>query len=102
MRLVVSSLAVLALLGSAHASTVETVKVEITYNKEAVQTPEGAADVLKTIERKARKDCRIGGSIYRIVNGRVDEACFADIVAKAVIKIDAPALTAVYQKEMSQ
>ncbi|MEO1324667.1 MAG: UrcA family protein [Pseudomonadota bacterium] len=102
MRLVVSSLIALGLLGTAQASTVDTIKVEITYNTEAVKTPKGAADVLRTIERKARRDCRYGGAHTAILSGMIDQNCFDDIVNKAVVKINEPMLTSLYEEELQK
>ncbi len=102
MRFVVSSLIALGLIGTANAVTIEQVKVKITYNKTDLKTSEGAKTVLNTIEREARKDCRMGGSYNSILNGTIDENCYTDIVAKAVAKIDAPTLTSLYLKELKQ
>ena len=102
MRFVVSSLIALSLIGSASASVVETFDVKITYNKNAVQTAEGAQDVLEQIKRKARKDCRIGGTYNRLLKGALDQACVDDIVSQAVTKIDAVELTRIYQSELTQ
>ena len=100
MRFVVSSLLALSLMGTAQAATIENVKVEITYNVADLETPEGAKNVLETIEGEARKDCRIGGAYKRIVHGMIDNACYQDIVAKAVAQIDAPNLNRVYQAKL--
>ena len=102
MRFVVSSLIAMSLIGSASASVVETFDVKITYNKNAVQTVEGAQDVLDQIKRKARKDCRVGGAYNRVLKGALDQACYDDIVSQAVTKIDAVELTRLYQAETAQ
>lgn len=100
MRFVVSSLIALGLIGAAHANTIEQVEVEISYNKADLQTSEGAELVLATIEREARKDCRIAGSYSTLLNGMMDEKCYKEIVSKAVAKIDAPTLTRVYSQKL--
>lgn len=102
MRFVVSSLIALGFVAAANAGTIEQVNVEITYNKTDLETSEGAKSVLTKIEREARRDCRVGGTYTRILNGVLDEACYAEIVAKAVAKIDAPQLTSVYLKDLDQ
>ncbi len=102
MRFVVSSLLALGLMGTAQAATIENVEVEITYKVADLETPEGAKNVLETIEREARKDCRIGGAYKRIIDGMVDDVCFRDIVAKAVAQIDAPNLSRVYQARLQK
>ncbi|MEO1660795.1 MAG: UrcA family protein [Pseudomonadota bacterium] len=101
MRFTVSSLIALSFLGAANASTVETIEVEITYNRDAVQTQEGAQATLNHIVREARKDCRVGAISRSVIIGSIDQNCVADITLKAVSKIDAPMLTKLFEQSQS-
>lgn len=70
------------------------VQLDVQYDATALDTASGAETVLVSLQEQAAEACR-----YRLpVAGapRVDDACTAEIVARAVMQIDAPELTRIY------
>ena len=78
----------------AHAEMRRHVQLDVQYDATALETASGAEAVLNSVQDQATEACR-----YRLpVAGapRVDDACTAEIVARAVMQIDAPELTRIY------
>ena len=75
-------------------------QLDVQYDTSALGTASGAETVLESLQDQAQAACRY----TRPVAGapRVDDVCASEIVAKAVMQIDAPELTRLYTARTGQ
>ncbi|MEZ5986520.1 MAG: UrcA family protein [Hyphomonas sp.] len=84
----------------ANAEIQRELQLDIQYDSAALETVSGAEIVLNSLQEQANSACRY----TRPVAGapRVDDTCASEIVAKAVMQIDAPELTQLYTLQTGQ
>ena len=78
----------------AHAEVQRHVQLDVQYDQSALSTASGAETVLESVQDQAFDACRYTVPVAGAP--RVDDSCVAEIVAKAVMQIDAPELTRIY------
>lgn len=76
-----------ALAPAALAETGDWITVELEYDAAQLSTPEGAADVIDSLETQARRACTRSHAIKP--TNRVDEVCADDLTAKGIAAIKA-------------
>ena len=80
--------------GMGHAQEYKQIDATITYDPALLETEDGAEAVMLDIKRQANSACR---TVSMVSAGlKVDEACAADLLNKAVAKINDEKLQAEY------
>ena len=74
--------------------------MDIQYDSVALETVSGAEIVLNSLQEQAETACRYTRPLAGAP--RVDDACASEIVAKAVMQINAPELTRLYTLQTGQ
>ncbi|HAE29411.1 MULTISPECIES: UrcA family protein [Hyphomonas] len=84
----------------AFAEVQRDLQLDVQYDAAALDTASGAEKVLNSLQEQAIDACRY----TRPVAGapRVDDVCVSEIIAKAVMQINAPELTRVYAANTPQ
>ena len=70
------------------------VQLDVQYDATRLDTASGAETVLKSLQEQATEACRYTAPVAGAP--RTDDSCIAEIVARAVMQIDAPELTRIY------